>query len=107
MKKLEREKLAKAKAQAKVKAQEAAAKKKTRGVVGEFGYGEKTLNHKFCAAISKKAMTMKQVKAAKWNDKGQSFYTCFSELRAKGIGKIDNDKKMSLVMKKSSSKKKK
>lgn len=99
MKKSEREKMLKAKASAKVKAEKAAANKKTRGVVGEFGYGEKTLNHKFCLAIQKKALTMKEVKAAKWNEKSQTFYTCLSEIRAKGLAKIDKDKRMSIKKK--------
>ena len=97
MKKEERAKMEVAKAAAKKAAEETAAKKKVRGEVGEFGVGVNTVLHKFCEAISQKAMTMDEVRKAKWNEKGAKFNGRFAELKKNKVADRTKEGKMYIV----------
>ena len=97
MKKSEREKLQKAKAAAKKAVEEKAAKKKTRGEVGEFGFGVNTIKHKFCASIASKPKTMKEVCAEEWNPEGRTHYGFFNELKKDKVVALNEDKKMYII----------
>jgi hypothetical protein len=97
MNKKQKEKLETAKIKARKKAEEAKAKKRPRGEVGEFGFGEKTMNHKFCKSISKSPKTMAQIKKEKWNEKGVTFYECFKKLKEEKVAKLTAEKQMYIV----------
>lgn len=97
MTKDERKKLQEAKIRAKKAAEEKAAKKKTRGEVGEFGFGINTKMHLFCQSLSKAPKTMEQIKKEKWNDKGAKFNGRFNDLVKAGIAAKTKDGKMYII----------
>ena len=109
MTKKEKEKLVKAKAQAKKKAEEARAKKKA-GVLGKtdkHGFSENTIKGQFFKAISEKAITMKEVCKAKWNVNGKVQHGYFNMFRSAKLAAITKDGKMYAIGSKASPNKKK
>ena len=97
LKKEERKKLEAAKARAKKAVEAKAAKKKTRGEAGEFGFGVNTKMHLFCLSISKAPKTMEQIQKEKWNEKNAVFNSRFRQLKKAGLADKTKDGKMFIV----------
>ena len=107
MKQAEKEKLQKAKARAKKAVEEKAAKKKTRGEAGEFGFGVNSKMHQFCLSLSKAPKTMEQIKKEKWNEKNAVFSNRFRQIKKMGIAGRTKDGKMYIIGSKADPNKKK
>jgi len=107
MKSAERKKMEEAKARArKIAAKKAEEKEsRTRGEIGEFGYGVNTKVHKFLAAIKAKPQTMKQIINAKWNKDKANFYGYLPGLLKAGVIEVSDKKVISLATKKAPVKK--
>ncbi|MCH8077357.1 MAG: hypothetical protein IIC64_16250, partial [SAR324 cluster bacterium] len=52
----------------------------------QFGFGLETLNHKFGEMLLRDGgATMREVREAEWNTKGNSYYNVFNRLAKKGM----------------------
>lgn len=57
---------------------------------------KKTKSSMFINAITKKPMTMAEIKKEKWNDNNGTFYDLFKKLEEEGKAKKDKDGRMSI-----------
>ena len=74
--------------------------KKATAEKDQYGFRKGSRASNFALAITKKGMTMAEIKEADWNTKNRSCYGTWNKIKAMGIGKLTKDGKMKIVKKK-------